>query len=134
MSHVDTTDDLFQIALLVDQLRHDDVHHRVTAVRALVSIASALGTERTRDELIPFLTESTDDENEVLVVIAERLGELVRFVGGRDYAHILLTPLEPLVMSEQLSVREAAIASTETVVEYMSQDTFTNYYIPFVTR
>lgn len=63
------------------------------------SIAKALGPERTRDELIPFLAgilfycdslvgysyhynilcliiaESLDDEDEVLVVIADKLGE-----------------------------------------------------------
>lgn len=126
--------DLFQIALLVDQLRHDDVHHRVTAVKSLVHIASALGIERTREELIPFLNESTDDEQEVLVIIAEKLGELVRCVGGREFAYIILTPLETLVMNEQQNVREAAVQSTEIVAEYMTADHFIFYYIPFVIR
>jgi len=65
-----------------------------------VDAARALGPERTRDELIPFLTgiffdkalfaveepilttfltskECVDDEDEVIVVIAEELGERV---------------------------------------------------------
>lgn len=126
--------DLFQIALLVDQLRHDDLHHRVTAVRSLVSIAIALGVERTREELIPFLNESTDDEQDVLVIIAEKLGELVRYVGGREFAYLILTPLETLVMNEQQNVREAAVSSTEIVAEYMTPDHFQFYYIPLVIR
>jgi len=47
--------DLYQVALLIDQLKHDDVHFRVSASSNLTRIAAALGPERTRDELIPFL-------------------------------------------------------------------------------
>ena len=42
--------------------------------------ANALGPERTRDELIPFLSESVDDEDEVLQMLAENLGKLVPMV------------------------------------------------------
>lgn len=36
-------------------LQHDDVLLRLNAIRRLSTIALALGPERTRDELIPFL-------------------------------------------------------------------------------
>ena len=71
------SEDLYQIALLIDQLKHDDVQLRVNASSALVRIAQALGPERTRDELVPFLSETTDDDNEVLIVIAEKIGSCV---------------------------------------------------------
>jgi len=71
------SEDLYQIALLIDQLKHDDVQLRVNASSALVRIAQALGPERTRDELVPFLSETTDDDNEVLIVIAEKIGVCV---------------------------------------------------------
>ena len=48
-------EDLYQIAILIDQLKHDDVQFRVNASSNLTRIAQALGPERTRDELIPFL-------------------------------------------------------------------------------
>lgn len=35
----------------------------------------ALGEERTRTELIPFLTETIYDEDEVLLALAEQLGQ-----------------------------------------------------------
>ena len=38
---------------------------RLNSVKRLGTIAMALGEERTRNELIPFLTESNDDEDEV---------------------------------------------------------------------
>jgi serine/threonine-protein phosphatase 2A regulatory subunit A len=49
------TDDIYPIAVLVDELKHEDVVLRLNAIRRLSTIALALGPERTRKELIPFL-------------------------------------------------------------------------------
>jgi serine/threonine-protein phosphatase 2A regulatory subunit A len=46
---------LYPVAVLIDELKHDDVTLRLNAVRRLGTIALALGPDRTRDELIPFL-------------------------------------------------------------------------------
>jgi serine/threonine-protein phosphatase 2A regulatory subunit A len=68
-----TNDELYPIAVLIDELKvcicnvweyakgeadlrqHDDVILRLNAIHRLSTIALALGPERTRDELIPFL-------------------------------------------------------------------------------
>jgi serine/threonine-protein phosphatase 2A regulatory subunit A len=47
--------DLYPIAVLIDELKHDDVSLRLAAIKRLSTIALALGAERSRDELIPFL-------------------------------------------------------------------------------
>jgi len=61
----------------------------------------ALGVERTRSELIPFLTETIYDEDEVLLALAEQLGQFIPLVGGPEYAHCLLPPLESLATVEE---------------------------------
>jgi histidyl-tRNA synthetase len=43
------------IQILIDELKHEDVQVRLNSVRALGSIATALGAEATRNELIPYL-------------------------------------------------------------------------------
>lgn len=66
-------DELYPIAVLIDELKvsralrlstqtpklimiqHDDVLLRLNAIHRLSTIALALGAERTREELIPFL-------------------------------------------------------------------------------
>lgn len=48
-------DELYPIAVLIDELKHDDVLLRLNAIHRLNTIALALGAERTREELIPFL-------------------------------------------------------------------------------
>ena len=56
----------------------------------VVTIALALGVERTRIELIPFLTDTIYDEDEVLLALAEQLGSFTPLVGGPDHVHCLL--------------------------------------------
>jgi len=50
--------------------------------------------------------ESIDDEDEVLLALAEELGNLIDHVGGPAYAHCLLSPLENLAAVEETVVRE----------------------------
>lgn len=57
--------DLAKIAALIEHLKADDINLRVTATRSLPAIAEALGPERVRAELVPFVNDSTDDEDEV---------------------------------------------------------------------
>ena len=48
-------DPLYPIAVLIDELKHEDVVLRLNAIKRLSTIALALGPERTRQELIRFL-------------------------------------------------------------------------------
>ena len=73
-----------------------------------------MGTERTRDELIPFLASSTDDDDEVLVAMAEQLGQFVPYVGGKEYAYKLLEPLEKLAHVEEMAVRDKVCCKYKT--------------------
>jgi hypothetical protein len=47
--------------------------------------------------LLPFLTDGIDDEDEVLLALANSLGNMFEQVGGEDHAHNLLPPLELLL-------------------------------------
>jgi serine/threonine-protein phosphatase 2A regulatory subunit A len=62
---------------------------------------------------VPFLfrlrapsTESADDEDEVLLILAEKLGEMCACVGGDEHVYRLLAPLELLATVEESAVRE----------------------------
>lgn len=43
------------VATLIDELKHEDVALRLNSIKKLDVIANALGVERTRTELVPFL-------------------------------------------------------------------------------
>ena len=44
------------IAVLIDELRSEDVKRKVNSAKNLMEIAKALGADRTKSELIPFLS------------------------------------------------------------------------------
>lgn len=95
------------IAILMDELRSEDVQLRLNAIHRVSTIALALGPDRSREELIPFLQESVDDEDEVLLALAEELGKnFDDYVGGKKFAHVLLGPLEVLAAVEETLVRD----------------------------
>ena len=97
---------------MLDELRSEDVTLRLNAVHRLSTIALALGPDRTRDELVVFLLDSLDDEDEVLLALAEEIGNLGQYVGGDQYAHVLLGPLENLATVEETLVREKVLFRT----------------------
>lgn len=47
-----------------------------------------------------------EDEDEVLTALAEELGNFIEYVGGPEYGHILLRPLENLAAIEEPLVRD----------------------------
>lgn len=63
---MDSEEALYPIAVLIDELKHEDVVLRLNAIKRLSTIALALGAERTRTELIPFLDGSTFANNKSL--------------------------------------------------------------------
>jgi serine/threonine-protein phosphatase 2A regulatory subunit A len=106
-------DVLYPIAVLMDELKHEDVVLRLNAIKRLGTIALALGPLRTRTELIRFLDgyffnniESVDDDDEILLALAQELGEFVDYVGGPTFSYLLLQPLETLAAVEETVVRE----------------------------
>ena len=53
-----------------------------------------------------FSSESVEDEDEVLTALSDELGRFVEYVGGPEYGHVLLSPLENLAAIEEPLVRE----------------------------
>jgi hypothetical protein len=94
----------------MDELRSEDVQLRLNAIHSVPTIALALGPDRAREELVPFLQDSVDDEDEVLLALAEELGRnFEEYIGGKEYAHILLGPLENLSAVEETLVRDKVL-------------------------
>lgn len=134
MDAQNSSDELYPIAVLIDELKHDDVLLRLNAIKRLSTIALALGAERTRDELIPFLDESVEDEDEVLTALSEELGDFVEYVGGPEFGHVLLSPLENLAAIEEPLVREKAVESLNKICKDLSRSQVEEFFIPLVIR
>lgn len=144
---IDNEDFVQPVARLADELRSEDTQVRTDAMRRVSTIALALGQERTRTELIPFLesarraaascvtrVDSLDEEDEVLLVMAEELGGFVQFVGGPGHAHLLLKPLEGLAGADETVVRDAAIDSLGKVLPQVSVAVISEQVLPLIKR
>lgn len=123
-----------EIAVMIDQLRHDDIQLRLHSVKNLGTIATALGEERTREELLPFLQEIVDDDDEFLIAMAEQLRQGVSWVGGPAYAHALTGPLEDLCNVEEISVRESATKALRSLAEQMSPEQVSRHFCSLIAR
>lgn len=102
-----SAEELYPIAILMDELKSDDTQLRLNAIHRLSTIALALGPQRAREDLIPFLQDNLDDEDEVLLALAEELGKgFDEYIGGPEHAHLLLAPLASLAEVEETLVRD----------------------------
>lgn len=123
-----------QLAELIDNIKAADPDARKASLRVLHIIAEHLGAGRTREELVPYLVDSIDDEDEVMALLAEQLNNLIGPMGGPAYAHLLLPAFEQLASSEEAVVRKNATTSLNQIAEQMSRDNILDKYVPLVDR
>lgn len=105
----------FVLNFFTEELRSDNVHHRLFAASNISLVAAAMGPEHARTELMQFLLSANQLDGEVQMSLAQCLGSLVKYVGGPEYANVLLGPLKVLASAEESVVRDKAIESMNIV-------------------
>ena len=119
----------------------DELHYNPTlamqSLARLLVIGRALGPERTRQELLPYLTSEIQQGNlndEVLLAIAEVLPQLVEFVANADDAHGLLAPLSELCCAENAAVRDSAVRAVVAIGGSLPAALLAPTVVPMVLR
>ncbi|KAM6179011.1 serine/threonine-protein phosphatase 2A 65 kDa regulatory subunit A beta isoform-like [Rhynchocyon petersi] len=125
---------LYTVTVLIKGLYSENVQLRLNSLKKLSTIALALGVERTRTELLPFLTDTIYGESEVLLALAEQLGNFTGLVGGPDFAHCLLPPLESLASVEDTAVRHRAVESLRQISQKQTPVGLDAHFIPLMKR
>ena len=125
--------------LFLSQLQTPSAETRVDAMRRLFVVANAMGREETLEKLIPYLTQhirdqadhshlasiptGTEEDDEILLILAEQLGQFVTSGLIPGYRAISLLPiLEQLCGVEETVVREKAVESLNGVLPLMFVD------------
>jgi len=94
------------IQALLEKLSSEDVQVRLNTVRKIPALALKIGPARTQSELFSALLPATNDEEEVLIALAETIQEVAeQACRGPEFANAL-DVLEALAISEEPSVRE----------------------------
>lgn len=78
--------------------------------------------------------DSIDDEDEILLALADELGDFLDYIGGAHYGYLLMNSFENLAAVEETVVREKAIESASKVVAQMPPKHVEEYYIPMLKR
>ena len=82
----------------------------------MTTISIGLGKERTRNELLPYIIDLMDDDEEILLELANVLdGKFLDYIGGPLFAPHLFKQLERLCEMEEATVRERAIKSIKDI-------------------
>jgi len=144
------------LEVLKEDLKDENVEIQLEAVHSLSTIAIALGTQRTANELFVTLDkycfpvdiqaakspevyaniESLNAKEEVLVAIAEELTpDFVEYCGGSKLAAKHMLPLlEKLAMAEETVIRQAAVTSFVNVLDKMKTEEIKSAGLPVLTR
>eukprot|EP00440_Ansanella_granifera_P046811 gb/GFBE01050690.1/.p1 GENE.gb/GFBE01050690.1/~~gb/GFBE01050690.1/.p1 ORF type:complete len:593 (+),score=177.73 gb/GFBE01050690.1/:1-1779(+) len=103
-----------------EEIRNENATIKIGAVNNLHLIASALGPQKTADELIPYISKVVTEEplcndDEFLYSIAKQYAVLSDYMNGNDES--LIEPLEHLASQEETVIRDQAIQSLCKVIE-----------------
>lgn len=67
-------------------------------------------------------------------MLAEELGNFIPYIGGAEYAHILLNTLEGLSAMEEPLVRDKAVEALNKLCDTQSSEQIENHFIPLLKR
>lgn len=103
-----------------EEIRNESAVIKIGAVNKLHLIASALGPQRTVNELLPYVTQVVQEEplcndDEFLYSMAKQYAVLSDYISGND--ELLILPLEHLAAQEETVIRDQAIQSLCKVIE-----------------
>lgn len=115
-------------------LSNDDQQTRVDALRKVVSFATEIGVAATYEELLPLLKGlSQEEEDEVLLVLAEEMGKFFSCVDEDGLENVLLI-LESLAKSEDAAIRGKAIEAMTLLSGQTQAESFSSVLSAIVLR
>lgn len=130
-----SSDSLDPLRLLQEDLKSDDYETIIASVNRLTTVALALGPARTRSELVPFLLEFSDSDNdEAQTSVARQLSDFTELVGGPAQLPVLLPLLEKLCGEEEFVVRDQAVNSLNNLIGKFPKAEVPVKFVPLLKR
>mmetsp|Transcript_30174 Transcript_30174/g.58960 ORF Transcript_30174/g.58960 Transcript_30174/m.58960 type:complete len:593 (+) Transcript_30174:180-1958(+) len=121
--------------LLAEEFKSEDVTDQLAAARRIPIIASCMGPDRCRSQLVPFLKSAVGEyTDEILHAIGKACGAMVAACGGGDQAAVLLPLLETLCEHEETVVRNNAVEALVIVGAAMTGPVIQEQFAPMVKR
>lgn len=103
---------------LLEDLKSTETKTKKNAVQNLRGISLALGRERTRKELLPYLKSCIDEEeDEIIIELSKVLSNFIDCIGGKQYIKELFNLLEVILTIDEPFVRKETINSIEQIIK-----------------
>lgn len=128
------TKNLHPIEVLIEELKCEDISRRAISVTNLNTIAIALGPKQAREELLPYLLELLDDDNEVLLALAQSIRFLLPSIGGKKYAFALCDLIEQLLIIDENSIRNMTLESFKNILAQADSQFFCKAVFDLIKR
>ncbi|KAF5292005.1 hypothetical protein FQA39_LY14122 [Lamprigera yunnana] len=125
------------LQLFATESNHMDVEVRINSIKKLSTVAMALDVDKTKNELIPYLdnlTEEIYNDDEILMNLAEQLGSFLPYIGGAENVDLILKILEKLATVDEIVVRDKAIESLEKIAEQLDVVSLESKFVPMIFR
>ena len=107
---------------LLEDLQNPDIKIKKNAFQNLRGISLALGRERTRKELLPYLKSCIDEEeDEIIIELAKVLSNFIDCIGGKQYIKELLNLLEIILTIDDHFVRIEILNTIKSVVKQIGK-------------
>ena len=107
---------------LLEDLQNPDIKIKKNAFQNLRGISLALGRERTRKELLPYLKSCVDEEeDEIIIELAKVLSNFIDCIGGKQYIKELLNLLEIILNIDDHFVRIEILNTIKSVVKQIGK-------------
>ena len=107
---------------LLEDLQNPDIKIKKNAFQNLRGISLALGRERTRKELLPYLKSCIDEEeDEIIIELAKVLSNFIDCIGGIQYIKELLNLLEIILTIDDHFVRIEIMNTIKSVVKQIGK-------------
>jgi serine/threonine-protein phosphatase 2A regulatory subunit A len=114
----DKLDQITSISLLED-LQSQETKIKINAIHNLRGISLALGCEATKKELLPYLKNcvNNEEEDEVLIELAKVLSNFLDCIGGKENIKDLLDLFEVILSIDEPTIIKEAINSLKETIE-----------------
>ena len=107
---------------LLEDLQSTDIKTKKNAVQNLRGISLALGRERTRKELLPYLNSCIDEEeDEIILELSKVLSNFIDCIGGKQYIKELFNLLEVILTIDEPFVINETINSIKLIVKQIGK-------------
>ncbi|KRX02542.1 Major facilitator superfamily domain, general substrate transporter [Pseudocohnilembus persalinus] len=127
-------ENIFPLEILLNELKNPELEQRVQSVKQIHQIAFALGEEKCRVFLIPFIQEIINqEEKEVIIGLIQVLPNLIVPIGGKGYGNLLMDIIVTQIQkNKNQEIIQELVTSFKKLLEVIDKKYFEKILVDYV--